>query len=241
MKILTDLHTHTTASTHAYSTLAENAAYAAKTGIEAIAMTNHGPGVQDGAHRWHFYNLSVLPKTIDGVHILKGAEVNLMDVKGTLDLRQEYLEFLEWVIVSYHYHAFDDIGTKTDRTNCYINLLANPHIDMLGHCGSPAFDFEIAPVLDAAKEYDKVIEINENSFNTRSENVEICRSIAVACAEKGVKISVDSDAHFYESIGHFPRSIKMLEEIGFPEELIVNANWERLSKYLNSRKSGKRV
>lgn len=241
MKILTDLHTHTIATTHAYSTILENTAYAAKNGIEAIAMTDHAPNIEDGAHRWHFYNLRVLPEYINGVRVLKGAEVNVADISGNLDLREKYLESLDWVIVSYHPGVFEEVGTKSQRTDCYIKILYNPYTDMLGHCGNPCFDFDIGAVLDAAKANDKIIEINETSFMARSDNISICRNIAVACAEKGVKISVDSDAHFCESIGHFPKSIKMLEEIGFPEELIVNANWERLSRHLNNRKNGKKV
>ncbi len=241
MKILTDLHTHTVANTHAYSTILENTAYASRNGIEAIAMTDHAPGIEDGAHRWHFYNLRVLPEYINGVRVLKGAEVNITDVTGNLDLRQEYLEFLDWVIVSYHSYVFREVGTKSQRTDCYIKLLSNPHIDMLGHCGNPGFDFDIDAVLDVAKANDKIIEINETTFMSRSDNITLCRDIAIACAEKGVKISVDSDAHFCESIGHFDKSIDLLKSISFPEELIVNANWERLSKYLNSRPNGKKV
>lgn len=241
MKILTDLHTHTCASTHAYSTILENTAYASQIGVEAIAMTDHAPGLEDGAHRWHFYNQNVLPSVINGVHVLKGAEVNIIDIDGGLDLRQEYLERLDWVVVSYHSYALRDPGTKSRRTQCYINLLSNPHVDMLGHCGSPIFDFDIDAVLDVAKANDKVIEINENSFSARGENIENCRNVAIACGEKGVRISVDSDAHFCQSIGHFPRSIEMLEDIGFPEELIVNTGWTKLKNYLNNRKSGKTV
>lgn len=240
MKILTDLHTHTVANTHAYSTVLENVAYAKQTGIEAIAVTDHAPGMPDGAHKWHFINLKVLPREIDGVKVLRGAEVDIKHVDGTLDLDQEYMESLDWVIVSFHRPACEEIGTKEQRTRCYIDLLANPQIDMLGHCGSPVFDFDIPAVIDAAKEYDKVIEINENTFNIRANNIPICKEIAMECAKKGVKVSVDSDAHFCYHIGKYPKAIAMLEEIGFPEELIVNTDWARLWKYLNNRSNGKK-
>lgn len=240
MKILTDLHTHTVANTHAYSTVLENAVYAGKTGIEAIAITDHAPGMPDGAHRWHFINLDVLPREIEGVKILRGAEVDIKSVDGTLDLDNHYMEALDWVIVSFHKPACEDIGTKAERTQCYINHLANPQIDMIAHSGSPVFDFDIPAVIDAAKEFDKVIEINENTFNIRPDNVTICREIALECAKKGVRISVDSDAHFCYHIGKFERAVKMLEEIGFPEELIVNSNWGKLEKYLNNRVNGKK-
>ena len=54
MKILTDLHTHTLASTHAYSTLKENIDMAKQMGLEAIAVTDHGISMEDAPHLWHF-------------------------------------------------------------------------------------------------------------------------------------------------------------------------------------------
>lgn len=240
MRITTDLHTHTVANTHAYSTVTENAVYASKNGIEAIAITDHGPSMPDGAHRWHFLNSVILPRTIEGVKILRGAEVNILSADGKLDLSDEYMESLDWVIVSFHQPSCSELGSFSERTQCYINLLANPQVDMLGHCGAPNFDFDIPAVIDAAKEYDKVIEINENTFNIRSDNVPVCKRIALECAKKGVKISVDSDAHFYTHIGKFDKALAMLDEISFPEELIVNANWERLESHLNSRINGKK-
>lgn len=240
MRITTDLHTHTVANTHAYSTVTENALYAARTGIEAIAITNHAPGMPDGAHRWHFCNMVVLPREIEGVKILRGAEINVIHVDGTVDLNDNYLSTLDWVILSFHVPACQETGTKAQRTQCYINHLSNPQIDMLGHCGSPVFDFDIPAVIDAAKAYDKVIEINENTFNIRADNIPVCREIALECAKKGVKISVDSDAHYHTHIGDFSKALSMLDEIDFPEELIVNANWQRLEKYLENRASGKK-
>ena len=47
MKILVDTHTHTIASDHAYSTVLENAAAAARAGLEALAVTDHTPPLTD--------------------------------------------------------------------------------------------------------------------------------------------------------------------------------------------------
>ena len=51
MKILLDTHTHTLASTHAYSTVLEMAKKASEEGLEAIAITDHAPGIPDGAQQ----------------------------------------------------------------------------------------------------------------------------------------------------------------------------------------------
>ena len=50
MKILLDTHTHTLASTHAYSTVLEMAKYASEAGMEAIAITDHAPATVSYTH-----------------------------------------------------------------------------------------------------------------------------------------------------------------------------------------------
>ena len=60
MKIQADLHTHTIASTHAYSTISENCIWAEKYGLKAVAMTDHAMKMPDSPHVWHFENLKAL-------------------------------------------------------------------------------------------------------------------------------------------------------------------------------------
>ena len=56
MKLKIDLHSHTVSSGHAYSTLLENLRAAKEKGLEALAMTDHGPNMPGGPHLYHFYN-----------------------------------------------------------------------------------------------------------------------------------------------------------------------------------------
>ena len=79
MKIIADTHTHTVASTHAYSTLLENVQYAKKAGLRAIAITDHGPSMPDAPHMWHFSASNIVPKQIDFVSVLFGVEANIID------------------------------------------------------------------------------------------------------------------------------------------------------------------
>ena len=76
------------------------------------------------------------------------------------------------------------------------------------------------------------MEINENTFSVRKGSISNCLTIAKLCKKHGVPIIVNSDAHFHTQLGHYDRVIKLLEEIDFPEELVVNADVQRFESYL---------
>lgn len=57
-----DLHMHTVASTHAYSTLHDYIAEAKRKGIKLFAITDHGPDMADAPHYWHFVNMRIWPR-----------------------------------------------------------------------------------------------------------------------------------------------------------------------------------
>ena len=52
------------------------------------------------------------------------------------------------------------------------------------------------------------------------------------CKKYSVPIVIDSDAHFCTELGVYSNAERMLREIDFPEELIVNADEQRLYTYL---------
>ena len=85
MQIVADLHTHTNVSSHAYSTMSEMIHAAKETGMLAIAITNHGPAMDDGAHQWHFANQNIFPRVIDGVVVIRGIECYILPRMGAFD------------------------------------------------------------------------------------------------------------------------------------------------------------
>ena len=99
MKILVDTHTHTIASDHAYSTILENAAAAARAGLEALAITDHTPPLSDAPDMMHFQNLYTY---IYCVTILRGAELNICDARGSLFVPGDALRELDYCIASIH-------------------------------------------------------------------------------------------------------------------------------------------
>ncbi|WP_040196126.1 phosphatase [Candidatus Soleaferrea massiliensis] len=231
MKIIAETHCHTIASSHAYSTVLENAQAAKQKGLSYLAITDHGVAMPDAPHIWHFSNLKTLPAEIDGVKILKGVEANILDTGGKLDLPDSLLRKLDWVIASFHEPTFPP-STVKDHTEAYLRIAENPYVDCIGHAGDERFRFELDPVIRAFKEHHKIVEINAHSFSARRGAKENCRRIAEACKRYEVPVVLSSDAHFAYEIGFIENSVNLLKEIDFPQELILNGDEEQFQAFL---------
>ena len=94
-KVLLDAHTHTVASGHAYSSLQEMAKAAADMGLEVLGITEHGPSVPGTCPTLYFKNMFVVPRRMYGVRLLMGCEINILDTKGSLDLTDEQIGWLD--------------------------------------------------------------------------------------------------------------------------------------------------
>lgn len=53
-------------------------------------------------HEYYFSNQRVLPEFIEGIRVLKGAEINILNFQGDVDLDPRSLSFLDYAIASIH-------------------------------------------------------------------------------------------------------------------------------------------
>jgi len=234
MKFLLDIHCHTVASGHAYSTIQEMAKHAADIGFEALGMTDHGPAMPGGAHLFHFVNMHVIPREMYGVKILRGAEANIIDYEGGLDLPDKILQRLDIVIASLHLPTLEP-GTIEQNTNTLIKAIQNPHVDVIGHPGNPHYPIDIKEVVRAAKEHNTLIEINNSSLKpigSRVGSKENCHRILEECKNQGAMVLIGSDAHISFDIGNFAMAKEMIKDLNVPEELVANTSLERLKSYI---------
>ncbi|HUX79124.1 MAG TPA: PHP domain-containing protein, partial [Alphaproteobacteria bacterium] len=126
MDIKVDLHTHTVASGHAYSTLSENALAASRKGIKLLGMTDHAPSMPGAPHLYLFGNMAILPEELYGVRILPGVEANITNYEGKLDIPIEYLSRMKIVLVGLHVICYPG-GTSEQNTKAYIKAMENPY------------------------------------------------------------------------------------------------------------------
>ena len=235
MKILVDTHTHTNCSTHAHSTLLENIQYAKKQGLEMLCMTDHTPALPDAPHLWHFNTMLRLPREAEGIRLLFGAEANIINTDGSIDLPEDFQRRLDLIVASIHEPCYPPRSVQ-EHTQTYLGAMENPYVTILGHSGTVKYPYEVEKVVRRAKERDVCIEINNHSFRARKGSRENCKKIAEMCKKIGTKIVVSSDAHSCFEIGKFDEAIAMLEEIAFPEELIMNLTAERFLAHLKQKK-----
>ncbi len=235
MKYKIDLHCHSIASGHAYSTIAEIARAASKKGLQMIGITDHGPALPGGTHDFFFSNLKVLPETMYAIRILRGVEANIMDFSGSLDLGENRLEVLDIVLAGFHNPCIQ-AGSEKENTRGMVGAIKNRFVDIIVHPGNPAFPIDFHQVLDAAKDYDKLIEINNSSFGvSRKGSEENCMRIAELCLEHGVNVAVGSDSHIAKDVGEFGKVHEIFKKIGMPEEIIMNLSVSRFTAFLKSR------
>lgn len=232
MKILTDTHAHTISSTHAYSTVQELAAAARQKGLKMFAITDHGPAMPDSPHDWHFGNMRVIPRVIDGVGILRGIEANILSTDGILDL-PPYESIIDMVIASFHTPVIRPTN-RTDHTKAMINTIKSGLCQIIGHPGNPAYPLEVDEVVLAAKDNNVLLEINDSSFSlSRQGSAKNCRHILERVAHHNWKVSFGSDAHISYRLGEFHNCISLAKEIGFPEDNIVSSTPEKLLDFLS--------
>ena len=233
MQLIADTHVHTVASEHAYSTVMENLIEAKKKGLHFICFTDHSGKMVGAPSDTYFACLRVgLPDEYDGVYILRGCEVNILDENGTLDLPSPLLDKLEWVIASVH-GILTPPMTVEQSTKMWLNVAQNPHVDVIGHCGDENYRFDYERVIPEFAKYGKIVEINANSYRSRPSSINNCVEIARLCAKYGVPLVLSSDAHFAGNVGEVSDAMRIVTEAGIPNELILNANATRFANLIS--------
>ena len=236
MKYLSDLHTHSIVSGHAYTTLLENINYCAKKGIKVLGTSEHAPSMPGAPHYWYFGNLKVVPRVINGVTILKGCEANILDIEGSLDMSDEASKNLDYMIASFHEPVFKP-RSREENTLAILNVMDKyDKVEILGHLGNPNYQLNYEAIIKKAKEKDIMIEINNSSLlgSSRIGSDVNCKKVALLCKEIGTKVILTSDAHINTCIGVFNKGIELLNEIQMPEELVMN-DPEKLIAHLKSK------
>ena len=239
MKDILDVHVHTAASIHAYSTFSECIAAARKKNLELVGIADHAPSVPGSIHPFYFVNFKVIPRELDGIKIVMGSELNIIDYSGSTDLPAQILKKIDYAIASLHKECIEQ-GSVEENTAALIGAMRNPHVVIIGHPDNPQFPVDFDKVVRAAADNKVLLEVNNHSYfpvGHRAGSADNAKIMLAACKKYGAKIIMGSDAHFEKDVGNHELSQKVLAENNFPEELVVNTSAEKFFEYVKYRKS----
>lgn len=234
MNDIFDLHTHTIASGHAYNTLYEMIQAAAEKKLALYGCSDHTPAMPGGPNAMYFINFKVIPRELYGVKVMMGAELNLLKPDGSVDLKEKMLAKLDYAIASLHTPCTKP-GSIEENTAAYLHVMENPYVQIIGHPDDGRYPVDYKALVAGAKQHHKLLEVNNSSLNPRGarENTrENYRTMLALCMEYEVPIIINSDAHVAADVGNHARAHALLEELSFPEELIVNTSLEKLAPYI---------
>lgn len=234
MNILLDLHTHTLASGHAYNTITEMASAASEKGVKYLGITEHAPSIPGTCDPIYFRNMHVIPREMMGVRLLLGAELNILDTKGTLDLDEWYYQHcLDIRIAGIHRLCWTG-GTPEENTHGMITAIRNPYVNIISHPGDGTAQLIFEPIVLAARESHTLLEINNSSFRPArglDASYHNYKEILLLCKKYEVPVILGSDAHYCSDIANYQYVLPLLQETDFPEALVMNHQPEFFFKY----------
>lgn len=238
MEYVMDVHTHTLASGHAYNTIREMAYAASQKGLKMLGITEHAPAMPGTCTDFYFLNLKVVQRQMCGVKLLLGAELNIIDYDGTVDLPERILKTLDICVASLHIPCLKP-GTKAQNTNAYLRAMENPYVDIIGHPDDGRYEVDYEALVCGAKQQHVLLEFNNGSLmphGARPNAWEQDRRMLELCKRYEVPIVVSSDAHADYLVGDFALADAKLRELRFPEQLVVNRSPALLRSFLHSKK-----
>ena len=236
---LVDMHTHTVASGHAYNTINEMAHAAAQAGLEILGITEHSMTMPGTCHEFYFQNLKNACRNVEGVELCLGVELNIIDYNGRIDLSEHLLREMDVVVASIHNNIGYESGSTKENTNAIIGAIKNPLVNIIGHPDDSRISLDYEEIVLASKEFGTLLEINNSSLTPGSFRVEPEKNdlkILELCKKYHVPIIIGSDAHSIDKVANHEFAMILIEQIDFPDELILNYYPERLKPYINKYK-----
>lgn len=238
-----DLHIHTVASGHGINTLYEIIKAAEEKGMEAIAITDHGPQSVDGPSDAYFYVLCCrVPDIMNSIHIIKGIEANILDTSGNTDIPGSLIPYFDLVLAYMHpITDYIDQGIE-NNTKAILNAFdKNPAIDVLAHPIVTWYPLDLKKVVREACTRGIALELNEAAFKHQMpDKKDVDIFIEQTVLNRG-KFVISSDAHFAGAIGADDTVREIIKKYCISDKYILNTNLDKVFAFIKERKKLKKV
>jgi DNA polymerase (family 10) len=236
-----DLHTHTDL-TDGVASLEDMVSAAAARGYAYYAITDHAPNLfmqrmTDEKMLAQREQARRLDGQAGGMRLLHGTELNI-DPEGEVDWPAEFLGGFDVCVASVHSHFTQPREQMTRR---FIRAIENPHVNIIGHpttrrIGRRApVDVDLDEVFKACARTGTAIEIDSHP-----DRLDLAAEHVRRALQRGVKFSIDSDAHSVSHLAHMRYGIGTAQRGWLTPDDVINT-WplDRLTAFLHKAGSGR--
>ena len=246
MKIHGDLHSHT-ASSDGIHTIEKMACAAQSRGYDYLAITDHSisqrvaHGLSEDQALEQIEKIREFNRQSKGIKLLAGIEVDILP-DGSLDYSDAVLEQFDFVIAAIHSHMDQkpiELISRIEKAlaNPNVNVLAHPTGRLLGRagvlfCERKPFQIDIQTLFNICKKYNVVLEVN-----CFPERLDLCEKNITLAVQKGIKISLGTDAHSLAHLCNIEYGMRLLTDANIPSDMILNAySYEDLIDFLANQR-----
>ena len=223
-----DLHSHTTWS-DGKGSLEQMVGAARARGYEYLAVCDHAQRLRGDLLARQHEAIAELAGAAAPLRILRGIEVNIR-ADGSLDVDDETLAGLDWVMASVH------SGFDRDPTGRVLAAMENPHVDCIGHVTNrrinvrrPA-DVAVEKVVEKALETGTFLEIN-----SQPDRLDLRDVHARLAGEAGVRVVVSSDGHSVGALGYVEFGIAQARRAWLTRDQVLNTRpWTEIARLLKA-------
>ncbi len=234
------LHNHSTYS-DGMNTLQEMAEYCKELGFQYFGISDHSQtavyaqGLKPEKVLLQQKEIEKLNKQLAPFKIFKGIESDILN-DGSLDYEEEILKTFDFVVASVHSNLKMDEEKATKRL---LKAIENPYTTILGHptgrllLAREGYPIHHKKIIDACAANNVIIELNAHPYR-----LDIDWGWIPYCIEKGVKISINPDAHQKEGLKDMRYGIYSARKGMLDNKNCFNAlSLEEIEKYFNKRKN----
>jgi DNA polymerase (family 10) len=172
----------------------------------------------------------------EGLTLLAGIECDIL-ADGTLDLADDCLAQLDYVVASVHSHFAQDQAQMTDRV---LRAMASPWVDAIGHptgrllLKRDAYRIDLDAMTREAARLGVALEIN-----CQVDRLDLNDVHARMARERGVRLVVSSDAHAVTALGTLRWGVSVARRAwAGPEDVLNTRGLDDLRHLLRRHRRG---
>lgn len=200
---------------------------AAKAGYRFLGISDHSKaaayarGLSEARLAEQAGAIEVVRREVPGLTVLHGSEVDILE-SGELDLADEALAELDFVIASVHTHTSQDAETMTRRL---IRAVSHPLVTMLGHptgrllLARKGASFDLRAVAEAAAANETYLEINANP-----NRLDLSDTLVRRARVSGAEFVINPDAHEAAGLADTRLGVRVARRAGLTASEVLNAS-----------------